>query len=190
MQLQRDKIVFTDRECRQICGPYLEPDMPVFITSDSILNAYHVLLEESVLRLEAANSERLPAILEDMWRGLQTAEPTVQGQPELSAAARRRAQIVLGTAIRLLGGAAIEPEAEIATCIDQEVARVRAAEGQHKPAWLGPPDDPQLVRSTTRVTGREDSTRRSIRWPATFRPSPGCSRSRSGSIATRNCWPC
>jgi hypothetical protein len=47
-QLDQDKIIVTDNTWRQIFTPYIFAGQPVFITSDSVLHAYHVLLEESV----------------------------------------------------------------------------------------------------------------------------------------------
>ena len=144
--LGRDKIVVTEQDyLLQAFSPYVSPDMPVFITSDSILNAYHVLLEESVLQLEQANAQRLPEILQFLWKNLESADKQVRGKPGLAAGAKRRARIVLGTAIELLGGAMVRPDADTARLIREEVGRVEAASGQFKPAWLGPKDDPTLL---------------------------------------------
>jgi len=136
-ELDRDKIYITDQECRQIFQPYVEPTEPVFITSDSILHAYHVLLEESVVRAEQANSAILPAILDRMWTNLESADAAVRGDPKLVARAKRRAQIVVGTAIGLLGRATVKPDAETAALIAQEVSRIEAASGWFEPSWLG-----------------------------------------------------
>jgi hypothetical protein len=45
---------------------------------------------------------------------------------------------VLGTALELLGGASIQPDADTERLIREEVGRVEAASGQTKPAWLCP----------------------------------------------------
>ncbi len=144
-ELARNKILATDRHVFQVFSPYIEPRMPVFITSDSILNAYHVLLEESVLRLEQANSAKLPAILRFVWQKLEIADQHIHGDPQLVAAAKARAQIVLGTAMKLLGEAPLQTDAETAALILEEVDRVTAANTVHKPKWLGPSSDPYLV---------------------------------------------
>jgi hypothetical protein len=143
--LARDKLVVTDQSCMQVFSPYVSPDMPLFITSDSVLNAYHILLEESVLQLEQTNAQALPGVLQSLWKNLDSADKPIRGKAELVARAKRHAQIVLGTAIELLSGKPVPADAMTATTIRDEVARVEAAAGQTKPAWLGPPDDPQLL---------------------------------------------
>ena len=119
--------------------------MPVFITSDSILNAYHVLLEESVLRLDLANADELPEVLQFVWKNLDSADRGIQGDKALVAAAKRRARIVVGTAIALVVGSVPEVDPATAAVIQEEVARVEKAEGLHKPAWLGPEGEPDLL---------------------------------------------
>lgn len=144
-ELEQNKILHSDRRVSQIFSLYIEPRMPVFITSDSILNAYHVLLEESVLRLEQANSAKLPRILRFVWQNLETADQHIQGDPKLVAAAKARAQIVLGTAMKLLEEAPLQTDAETAALILAEVDRVTTANTILKPEWLGPSSDPHLV---------------------------------------------
>ena len=144
-ELAQNKILAIDRHVSQVFALYIEPRMPVFITSDSILNAYHVLLEESVLRLEQANSAKLPRILRFVWQTLETADQHIQGDPQVVATAKARAQIVLGTAMKLLEDASLQTDAETAALILEEVDRVTAANTIHKPKWLGPSSDPRLI---------------------------------------------
>lgn len=61
-QLERDRILVTDTAYKQIFSPYLGAGT-VFITSDSLLNAYHVPYEESFYHLEDLNASRLPLFL-------------------------------------------------------------------------------------------------------------------------------
>ncbi|HLP09125.1 MAG TPA: hypothetical protein VK178_13250, partial [Opitutaceae bacterium] len=51
-RLARDKILIEDRQVTQSFSPYIDPDRPVFITTDSLLNGFHVLLEHSIGELE------------------------------------------------------------------------------------------------------------------------------------------
>lgn len=143
-RLDRDKIVITDRTCTQIFAPYVEPAMPVFITSDSILHAYHVLLEESVRQLELAQSAEALRVVRGMLEHLDEAAEAVTGDAALVAGAKRRAQIVAGTASALLGESP-QLSGEAAEIVRDEVARVEKAEAQHKPSWLGPPGEPDLI---------------------------------------------
>ena len=50
-RLARDKVLMTNRTWKQVFSAYIGTQTPVFITSDSLLNAFHVLFEESVLRM-------------------------------------------------------------------------------------------------------------------------------------------
>jgi hypothetical protein len=140
-QLGRDKVLITKRHCRQVFSLYVEPEMPVFVTSDSILNAYHVLLEESILQLEQANTEKLPVLLERLWNELPRAERGVGGNGDVVSAARRHAQVIVGTALDLLGRrrSPVDPKTE--EFIRTETKRVEAASGQNSPSWLDKSDN-------------------------------------------------
>ena len=61
--LRQHKFVIAGEPYKQIFQPYISSKSPVFITSDSLLNGFHVLFEESVYRLEMAHARKLPAIL-------------------------------------------------------------------------------------------------------------------------------
>jgi len=67
---------------RQVYDPYQEHDIPMFITSDSLLHAFHVLYEESVLRMETAHARRLPEILRFIWKNLETVDKDVKDKLE------------------------------------------------------------------------------------------------------------
>jgi hypothetical protein len=153
-QVAKQKVLVSHEAFKQVFSPYTGSTLPLFITSDSVLNAYHVLLEESVLRLEQANARRLPEVLRTVWQGLPKAEKEFKSKPELVAAASTRARVVIGTAIRLLGGDEIKPEPKVAAWIDEEVKRVTAASGQHKAAWLGAPDPGFMALDYTRYKPR------------------------------------
>src|SRR5436853_1449446 len=65
-RLRADELLITDEAFQQTFSPYINSILPIFITSDAALNGYHVLFEESVLRLEEAQADRLPAMLRAM----------------------------------------------------------------------------------------------------------------------------
>ncbi len=144
-QLGRNKILVTNEAYKQVFTPYIKSGIPLFITSDSLLNAFHVLYEESVLRMENANARKLPEILRFIWNNLEAIDAGMKGKPKLVAAAKRRAQVVIGTALRLLGDKTMKPDNAVATLIDAEVKRVIEAKATMKPKWLGPPDDPTFT---------------------------------------------
>ena len=130
----------TNRAYRQVFTPYLGDDVPLFLTSDSLLNGFHVLYEESILRMEQANARKLGRILKFIWQNLETADKAFTGKPQLVAAARARAKLTIATAMQLLGEQPIPLEPSVAALVAEEVRRVESARGRQKPKWLGPPD--------------------------------------------------
>jgi hypothetical protein len=138
--LKKSKIVIGNHAFKQVFTPYIASDLPIFVTSDSLLNAFHVLYEESILRLERANARKLPEILRFIWKNLATVDRQIKGKPELAAASKARGQIVIGTALQLLGEKPPKAEAKVAALIKEEAARITKANARLKPKWLGPPD--------------------------------------------------
>ena len=49
-RLGRDKLLVTDESSLRVFTPYLNSPLPTFVTSDSLLNAYHVLYGDAVAR--------------------------------------------------------------------------------------------------------------------------------------------
>lgn len=153
-QLAKDKILVTNQAFKQVFEPYVGSGVPMFITSDSLLNGFHVLYEESIVRLEQANARKLGGILKFIWGSLQTADKAFKGKPQLVAAAKTRAKIVIATAMRLLGEEPAPLDAPLAALVKEEVKRIEAAEGQQKPKWLGPPDPGFMALDYTRYRPR------------------------------------
>ncbi|HPC95399.1 MAG TPA: DUF3160 domain-containing protein [Sedimentisphaerales bacterium] len=139
-QLERDRILITDLAFKQIFEAYKITGMPFFVTSDSLLNAYHVLYEESILRLEQANAQKLPDVLRFILGRLDATAAGIGEQGELTAAAKRRATIVVGVALKLLDDGFRITDSDMMAIIDEEVARIVEAQMVMKPAWLGPPE--------------------------------------------------
>jgi len=152
--LAQQKVLVTGESFKQVFDPYIRSGLPLFITSDSLLNAFRVLYVESVLRLERANARRLPLLLRHIWDHLDKAAALFQESPELTAAAKRRARVILGTALRLLENEAAEMEPGVAALVAEEVAKVHAAKAMEKPAWLGPPDPGFLALDYSRFRPR------------------------------------
>ena len=128
-------------------------------TADSMLNAFHVVFEESVFRLEQANARKLPLILADIDRHLPAAEKALAGDAELSKTAGLRARVFLGTARALLDPKALPTDADARTLVEAEVKRVTGATRKEKPAWLGKPDDGFVALDYTRFEPRGFYTR-------------------------------
>src|SRR5262249_534898 len=133
--------VIASEPYKQIFQPYVSSKAPVFITSDSLLNGFHVLFEESVYRLEMAHARKLPALLSTLAKNLDRASKQFKADAELRRAARKRADIFLATARCLLDAKVLPEDAAQRKLVQEEVERVTAAKGMSKPAWLGPPDE-------------------------------------------------
>lgn len=133
-QLQRDKLIITDRTYRQVFAPYVFSGEPVFITSDSALNAFHVLMEESIRVMEERFSWELPEALDKALESLPKEAPEGMDKP-LFDSATRRAKLVLGTASRLAGGTWSGGK-EIDDLIAIDVRRAEEAKGVALPEWL------------------------------------------------------
>ena len=144
--LGKQKVLVTAESFKQVFDPYLQPKgMPFFITSDSILNAFHVLYEESVMRMERVQARGLPGHLRFLWAGLDAQVGDEKHLTPLEKSAKKRAQIILGTALALAGDTTVKPPPDVAAIIAKEVEKVTAAAAHEKPAWLGPKGDPELL---------------------------------------------
>ncbi len=87
MQLEKNRILVSNESYRQIFEAYKEINhCPYFITSDSLLNAYHVLYEESVRRMELQLAAKGPEILGFMLKNLEGLDQQLKGNPDLAKA--------------------------------------------------------------------------------------------------------
>jgi hypothetical protein len=158
-RLARDKVLLGTTSFNQPFTAYINQKTPVFITSDSLLAGYHVLFEESLLRLEKTNARKLPALLRQLRDNLAATEAGLKGDPGLLAGARLRAQVTLGTALRLLGERPAKVPAKVARLIEDEARRVSAAKGRSKPRWLGRHEADFVALDSTRYKPRGFYTR-------------------------------
>ena len=140
-RLAERKILVAGPPYRQVFQVYEGSRVPTFVTADAVLNAFHVLLEESIVRLEGARAGRLAGVLRPIWDGIPEAIKQFDGPEEEKQDAGRRAQITIGVALRLLGAEFPGASKEILGPIEAESARVVAASGRLRPEWLGPPED-------------------------------------------------
>jgi len=153
-QLEKDGILIGAQEFRQSFEPYIENDVPVFITSDAVLHAFHILFEESLARVEAANVTKLESLLSRITGKLPAAVRETKGVPDIKAAAARRAEVMLKTALRLLGRAAPGSSPAVEKIIAAQVQEIEAATGTRKPEWLGPLDEGFMALDFTRYAPR------------------------------------
>ena len=153
-KLRKNKILLTNISYRQVFVPYISTNQPFFITSDSLLYAYHILYEESFIEMEKAKSRKMPDILKFIWVNLETAEERIKGNPKIIREAKRRDQIIIGTALKLLGDKSIKPEKDIEFIINEEVRKITEAKAVMKPEWLGRPDPGFLAIDYSRYKPR------------------------------------
>ncbi|MCB9895606.1 MAG: DUF3160 domain-containing protein [Planctomycetes bacterium] len=150
-QLDRDGLLIADQPLRQAFSVYVEGKLPTFITSDAVLNAFHVLFEESVKRLEETRAESLRELLVEVYAALPKAiEREGRAKPdEIFIASMPRARMVLAVALRLLGEK-VELSEDEAKLVEAEVRQAEGAVGSGKPEWLGKPDKGFLAIDYTR----------------------------------------
>ncbi|MCC6574668.1 MAG: DUF3160 domain-containing protein [Planctomycetes bacterium] len=154
-----DRVRVTNETFKQIFSAYVAAPLPVFITSDAVLNAYHVLLEESVMRLEIANARELKWLVGYLWTRLLETKPDAE-VPEFGIKGLQRAKIVVAVAIKLLELEIKIEDETIRKSADDTVKLVLAATGEGKPAWLGKPDPGFLSLDWQRFKPRGFYTKR------------------------------
>lgn len=147
--IEKSGMTITNKGFKQIFEPYLESELPLFITADAVIFGYHALLEESLIRLERKNAVKLPITLRVLLdtilvrsTGLsdKNNKATTRHSKRLDAAAKARATIFLATALRLTGEKFPSLDAELDSIVAQEVRRIMTANSVEKPDWLGKPD--------------------------------------------------
>lgn len=155
-RLARDKVLVGPQSYKQVFSPYLGSALPLFLTSDSILNAFHVVFEASLVKLESGRAAQMARHLETLVRTV----PGVPGQwgmeldPTFLERGTKRALTTLGVALALLEAPLDGLPADVRRTVTEEAARVVQAEGVAKPAWLGPPDEGFTAIDYTRFQPR------------------------------------
>ncbi|HQF37727.1 MAG TPA: DUF3160 domain-containing protein [Opitutaceae bacterium] len=141
--LAKDKIAYGP-SVRQSFEPYLGG--PVFITSDSILNAFHVLFEDSFRELELRRAARFRPDFEKLLASARQLAATGDVlAPERAALALQHLERVLGPALVLNGTPLDFFAAAHRAEIQAQVDRLNAATGTELPAWLAPADPASLL---------------------------------------------
>ena len=125
--LKKQNFLTTDATFPQVFTPYLRDEgLPVFITSDSILNAFHVVFEESMVRREERSARRLPDALRKLLAELPEEARSWDIDKGAMGAVRSRAERLIGIALRLMDPKAGTLDADAEKAITAEVARIRA----------------------------------------------------------------
>jgi len=141
--LAKDKIAYGP-SVKQSFEPYLGG--PVFITSDSILNAFHVLFEDSFRELELRRAARFRPDFEKLLTSARQLAATGDIlAPERAALALQHLERVLGPALVLNGTPLDFFAAANRADIQAQVDHLNAATATELPAWLAPADPASLL---------------------------------------------
>jgi Protein of unknown function (DUF3160) len=137
-------LVVIDEPILQGFSAYIGPVHPVFVTSDSLLIAYHRLFEEEVAQGELLDLANQREFWPELWEKL-PAKPLSDSKGDVEG--HRRCRLVVATALRLLNGAVPEGlSKEDKVAVEDEAGRVEKGEGIAAPEWLrGAKGDPPYV---------------------------------------------
>jgi len=144
-QLEKNKLLISTQQMQQNFQVYVHPKLPTFITSDSLLNTFHVLFEDTFRELEIRRAPQLRKNLESVVSHVRLLlksppYPVSDLQPGWL-----HAQRVLGPAMCLLGTPLEFFDAEVRDDITAQMRKIREATAVELPGWLGPPDDSLLA---------------------------------------------
>lgn len=142
--LRRDGLVIAGPSYRQSFSIYGERGVIPFVTSDSLLNGFHVLLESSLKRFETRRATRLRHLLADTWATLPRRLAQTKLSPEQVQPYARHLALVIGPALRLLGDETKFGDAALENEIARSVKLIRAADEMVLPVWLAP-ETPQFL---------------------------------------------
>jgi len=141
-QLERDKIAYGG-SVKQSFDPYIGG--PVFITSDSFLNGFHVLFEDSFRELELRQASAMRGELEKLLSETRSLAKEQIIPQEAFDAALRQAQFALGPAMVLLGSSVDQFDEPLRAEILSQVEKIKKAEITELPEWLAPVDNQKLI---------------------------------------------
>ncbi|MBB5035850.1 DUF3160 domain-containing protein [Prosthecobacter dejongeii] len=144
--LEAEKVLMTDDEMLQSFQAYLasyrrdgtadSSDLPYFITTDALFQAYAWCLQKTVAAVERSQAEGIRDMMETLMIALEKADTLMQGDRALIQAAQQRAQFVVGVAAVLLDlKVALKPKA-LQDDVNHEVMRIRLAQGTGRPVRL------------------------------------------------------
>lgn len=144
-KLKQHGLVIAGGAFRQSFEVYADESVVPFVTTDSLLNGFHVLLEASLRKYEQRRARELREALETVWGNLDR---------RLAASKLERAQVapfvdhlarVIGPALRLLGSDVALGGEEVEADVAAVVKLIEVAAQPHLPAWMGPPESSFLA---------------------------------------------
>lgn len=148
-QLAAEKVIMTRDELRQCFEAYMPShrregtsdtsDLPYFITSDSLFQAYAWCLQKAVTGMEEIHAMQLPGYFEQLLNALPKVSAQVQGDEAKLLAAQDKALFVVGVAAALLDVPLNELPAAIKNDVEIELIRIRLARDAWSPRRLNLP---------------------------------------------------
>lgn len=147
--LEKEKVLMVEEETLQSFQAYLpnyhreknpdspSPDLPYFITTDAMFQAYAWCLQKCVAAVERSQCEATREMLETLLRSLEKANEVIHnGDPALIQAAHQRAQFVIAVAATLMDiPVKLQPQ-DLQDDVEHTVTRIRLAMGSGRPARL------------------------------------------------------
>ena len=109
-----------------------------FVTTDSLLNGFHVLLEASLRKYELRRARELREALETAWGNLDRRLAASKLERSRVASYVDHLARVIGPALRLLGSDVALSGGEVEADVAAAVRLIEAAAESHLPAWMGP----------------------------------------------------
>jgi hypothetical protein len=142
--LRRENLAITGESFKQSFSVYMDTSYVPFVTSDSLLNGFHVLLEATLRRYELRRAQRLRATLEYAWNGLERRLAEEKLPRSTVAPYVRHLALVIGPALRLLGSNAPLGDPALETEVGIMVKKINDAGAVELPVWLAP-SEPMLT---------------------------------------------
>ncbi len=199
--LEKEKVLMTRKEFLQCFQAYLPdymtqrgndsngwPQVPYFITSDALFQAYVWCLQKGTAKMETAHAGQMREYLAVLLTSLNQVEPLVEGDAGEIQKAKEMATFIIGVAGVLMDASVeIKPEA-LRREVELEAERVRKAEGAGWPARLktAPEDSSQWDYTLFKPVGLYagdvlmEQYFRAVRW---LQMAPFCSASDTHMLA-------
>ncbi len=120
--LKKNGFVVAPRYYHQIFSPYIQEDLPAFVTTDSVHRTFHVIFERQIQTLEGHFTDEVA----ELTKGMLAAVERMPASPD-----KRRVRAYFAVAAKLLDDRFEAPPALHAT-VGKEVAAINAAAGVAK----------------------------------------------------------
>ena len=139
-RLEREGILIKrDEVFKQSFEAYTSPEIaPFFITTDSLLNGYHVLLESSLQRAAMQKFKLLKTFLIELLEGVKASGGYDRVDPDKRPEIIAHAERVLGPALILLGEKPRFINRQVEKDVHDVVARIQQSTTVWLPHWLEP----------------------------------------------------